>query len=82
MYSETGGYKLPLTEASWKKLTAASTALRSKYAVTPKEATNLDPKNWALESYKIAKETVYPTVKRNKALSGSYVSSAQPIAIK
>lgn len=77
VYEQTANIRLPLDDAGWRKLTAVSTALSKKHGVNAAQANDLDPANWALDSYKLSKATVYPKVSRNKRLDNLYTKKAQ-----
>lgn len=77
IYEQTANIKLPLDDAGWRKLTAVSTTLSKKHNVDSAQAKDLDPANWAYDSYKLSKSIVYPKVSRNKKLESMYIKKAQ-----
>lgn len=66
-----------MNDASWRKLTAMSTSLQNKHKVKSAQAKDLDPANWALDSYKLSKSIVYRKVSRNKKLDNMYIKKAR-----
>lgn len=77
VYEQTGNIKLPLDDGSWKLLTAASSLLSKKHKIQAAQANDIDPANWALDSYKLSKDMVYPKVVRNRQLDNIYIKKAQ-----
>ena len=73
IYEQTANIKLPMNDASWRKLTAVSTSLQNKHKVNLAQAKDLDPAHWALDSYELSKSIVYRKVARNRKLDNIYI---------
>jgi len=81
-YEFSGYSTLPFSQSGWATNGERAHALMTKHAdaVTKVDVTNLNPDQWAAESFAISKEFVYNGVNDGTALTPEYVAKANDYA--
>ena len=81
-YEFSGYAKLPFTDSAWELNGKRAKALVTKHPVSSLkyDVTNLDPEQWAKESFDVADSFVYKGVETNHAVPSGYVPKAQDLA--
>jgi len=59
LFEYVGYQDLPFSDADWSGISANASKLMTKYPISASVASDLDPRHWAAESYKITEEFVY-----------------------
>jgi len=77
-YEFTGYGDLPFTTATWATNGADAKRLAEQYPIGA-EGQDLNPNDWANDSFKIADTFVYANIKEGEALPEDYVTEARKI---
>ena len=73
--------KLPFSDADWTAWGLTADKFVEKHPVsTLKDVTNLDPKEWAKETFEIASNYAYIGIKENEVIPQSYIDTCMPLA--
>lgn len=73
VYEYEGYATLPFSADDWAAQGHNISLMVDKYPISGDEAKDLDPENWATESFDISRSFVYKTVVENKTLSPDYI---------
>jgi len=77
VYAQTDDFDTPFSDTDWNTIGAYAANLVSTYPATQDDVASLDPKVWANDSFKIASDFLYNTVKEGDKLSAAYVTQGQ-----
>ena len=80
IYEYPGYPVLPFSDSDWESLGKNASRMFSDYPVDQDKVDDLEPENWAVESFDISRTFVYRYVHENKSLSDSYIKKARTIA--
>jgi len=80
-YEFVGHEVLPFTAATWEVNGADAKRLADKYPIGA-EGNNLNPNDWAADSFKISESFVYADIKEGEDLPADYLTKAQELAEK
>lgn len=82
-YEFADDFDLPMSESSWSSLGKSADKLVKKHPVCSLNNVNdLDPHNWALESFEATSKFVYADIKEGDVLPLDYVEQAQIVCEK
>lgn len=80
LYEYEGYADLPFDSEDWDAQGRNTSLLVEKYPIDGDQARDLDPENWAIQSFDISRSFVYRGVQENGSLSDTYVKRGNAIA--
>lgn len=82
VYSQAGDFNLPFSDSDWENISETARTLIEKHHIEKSEAEDIDPVNWANDSFEISSTFLYKDITEDEELPEDYISQAVPIAEK